>query len=365
VTADPVWSHEVHTSFEAIRDEWDRLAVQTCAMPFMRPGWMEAWWRAFGRSELALLTVRADGELRAVLPAARSRLGLAALANEHTPWLAPLADGPEAATHLAVAASGLAPAHIRLPHLVDDDPATGAFLSVLRGRGWRVLERTERSLVIPTTASWQGYVSGLSRSRASGIRRSLRRLGEVGPVRLESSPRRMDPRELDGLLGAGLALEASGWKGTRGTAMLARPEVARFYREIAQWASADGSLGVTELFAGDRRVTWSLGLESNGRHYALKLGVDPEFATFGPGILHLYLLAQRCFEGDTEWFELLGWDEPWKRSLASEHRVRRDAVFYAPGLRGGANWAGATAARAGIRAAGAAYRRARAMRGQA
>jgi CelD/BcsL family acetyltransferase involved in cellulose biosynthesis len=175
----------------------------------------------------------------------------------------------------------------------------------------------------------------------------------------------MDLRELDALLDAGLALEAAGWKGIRGTAMLARPEVARFYREIAHWASADGSLGVTELFAGDRRVTWSLGLDSNGRHYALKLGVDPEFTKFGPGILHLYLLVQRCCEGDTDWFELLGWDEPWKRSLAREHRVRRDAVFFAPGLRGGAIWAGATAARAGIRAAGATYRRARAMRGQA
>ena len=45
-------------NYEEIFDEWDALADRVAATPFMRPGWIAAWWRAFGSGKLEVLTAR-------------------------------------------------------------------------------------------------------------------------------------------------------------------------------------------------------------------------------------------------------------------------------------------------------------------
>src|ERR687892_751567 len=72
-------------SLDAIADEWDALAMRVGATPFARPGWMRAWWTAFGRGDLCILTYRRGGQLRAVLPLARRRGLLHSCSNIHSP----------------------------------------------------------------------------------------------------------------------------------------------------------------------------------------------------------------------------------------------------------------------------------------
>src|SRR5919106_421068 len=72
-------------SFEGLADEWDDLALRTGAPPFARPGWIRAWWPAFGKGELCILTSRRDGELSAVLPLGRHRGALRSCSNVHSP----------------------------------------------------------------------------------------------------------------------------------------------------------------------------------------------------------------------------------------------------------------------------------------
>ena len=43
---------------DPILAEWDELANRCGASVFLRPGWLAAWWRAFGRRWLDLITTR-------------------------------------------------------------------------------------------------------------------------------------------------------------------------------------------------------------------------------------------------------------------------------------------------------------------
>ncbi len=51
---------EIHQRIEPLVGEWERLARRGIASPFLWPGWMEAWWHAFGAGRLQILTVYQD-----------------------------------------------------------------------------------------------------------------------------------------------------------------------------------------------------------------------------------------------------------------------------------------------------------------
>src|SRR5690348_16425909 len=69
-----------------LAEEWDSLADRVGAPPWARPGWVDAWWRAFGSGELDVLTVySSDGRLAGVLPVARRRGRVEAPVNWHSP----------------------------------------------------------------------------------------------------------------------------------------------------------------------------------------------------------------------------------------------------------------------------------------
>ncbi|WP_323792709.1 hypothetical protein, partial [Nocardioides sp.] len=60
---------------EALAPEWDALADACEAGPFARPLFALTWWRTLGTGELRVVTVRQDGELVALAPLHRRRVG--------------------------------------------------------------------------------------------------------------------------------------------------------------------------------------------------------------------------------------------------------------------------------------------------
>src|SRR5215207_6405679 len=82
-------------------EEWDALADRVEASPFLRPGWITAWWRAFGSGALEVITVRRSGRLSGVLPLARSGGALRAPANAETPEFGFLSEDETSARALA------------------------------------------------------------------------------------------------------------------------------------------------------------------------------------------------------------------------------------------------------------------------
>jgi CelD/BcsL family acetyltransferase involved in cellulose biosynthesis len=306
-----------------LAEEWDSLADRAGAPPWARPGWVEAWWSAFGSGGLDFLTAySSDGRLSGVMPVARRRGRAEAVVNWHSPE-APIVGGAEA---LAAKLFGGRPRSALLQHLPED--ALGAMRAAALDARYRLLERAgERSPYVEITGSFDDYLARLDRHHVKETLRRRRRLENEGTVEFTVE----DGRErLDELLAEGWPVEGSGWKRESGTAIDSQPETLAFYTEIARWAAARGILRLAFLRLDGRAIAFELALEDNGVYAILKGGFDVELRKFGPGGLITHDELQRAFELGLRRYEFLGTDEPYKTVWTPAVHERRVLQAFAP-----------------------------------
>jgi GNAT acetyltransferase-like protein len=90
-------------------------------------------------------------------------------------------------------------------------------------------------------------------------------------------------------------LEASGWKGKRGTALMNDDGDAAFIRRAAPALAETGQCEIVSLRAGDSPIAAAIVLRHQDRAFYFKLGIDERFAKFSPGVqLTLDLTRHLC-----------------------------------------------------------------------
>ena len=99
---------------EAVRDDWDRLADRTGAAPFLRPGWIGAWWRAFGAGRLEVLRAEEEDRVRALLPVRHRHGAVSSPSNCHSPRFGLLREDPAAGAALLGELFARRPAQVSL-----------------------------------------------------------------------------------------------------------------------------------------------------------------------------------------------------------------------------------------------------------
>ena len=130
--------------------------------------------------------------------------------------------------------------------------------------------------------------------RRADLRRRSRRLEEeVGEVECSAHTAAEGLRPL---LAEGFAVEASGWKGERGTAISADPAVRGFYEDVAAWAADAGLLSLWFLRAGGRAVAFAFCIRDAEAHYVLKIGFDPAYSRYAPGMLLTRAMLRDAFD---------------------------------------------------------------------
>jgi CelD/BcsL family acetyltransferase involved in cellulose biosynthesis len=315
--------------------DWDELASRTGASPFMRSGWIGAWWRAFGAGRLAVLVLRRHDRLAGVLPLASRRGAMASTTNWHTPEFAPLAEDEDALAELIEAALARARARLDLSFLYENSAVAETCARLGHGAGFRVLVREiQRSPYLETTDEWDSFESGLPSRKRAKYRRFRRRLDEQGQVSIEA----LDGTErLAERLQEGLRVEATGLEGRRGEAILARPETTRFYSEVARWAAERGWLRLSFLRLDGTPIAFAYGLEHDGVYWDLKLGFDPGYARFGPGVLLMEERIRHAFTTPLRRFEFLGGAERHKLDWTDAVHVKQRFQAFAPTVGGAVN----------------------------
>lgn len=312
---------------DAVAPDWERLADSVQASPFLHPGFVQTWWRAFGRGRLRVASLRgADGRLAAVLPLVQRGAALISPANWHTPQTALLAEDEQARAAFVRALFAGRPRRLGLCFL--DAPDADALSAGAEAAGYRVVRRTLlRSPYVDTTGDWEDYEAGLSRHRRADLRRCRRRLTEQGTLTLEETDGRAG---VDGPLDELMRIEALGWKGGQGTAMAQEDATRRFYRELAHWAAGRGWLRFHALRLDDRVLALAVGLSAHGVHYGLKMGYDPDVRRLSPGRVLIDESLRAAFAGGLRRYELLGDDDPYKREWARESGERIALDAFAP-----------------------------------
>jgi len=328
-------SHAVETVREVaapIADEWDELASRTGASPFVRPGWIRAWWHAFGSGSLEVLAVRRQGRLAGVLPLARRRGAMVSTTNWHTPEFAPPAEDEEALAELIRAALARASLRLDLSFLDEDSSALETCARVSEAEGYRTLARTiQRSPYLELRGDWEGYEGQLPSRLTSNYRRR-RRLEEEGEVSVEVFD---GSARLQDLLREGFEVEAAGSAGR--TPILAHASTAGFYTEVAEWAAERGWFRLWFLRLGGTPIGFDYGLEHGGVYFDLKVGFDPSYRRFAPGVLLQRERLQHAFAARLRRYEFLGAADRHKLDWTGSVRARRRLQAFAPNVAGHVN----------------------------
>ena len=302
--------------------EWDELATRTSASHYLRPGWFGPWYEAFEPESALVLQARRAEELVGVLPLVERRGVVASASNGHSPCFAPLAADDEALEALLDAARQRARRRLDLLYVDAEDPARRRLL--VPGDG-RTLERViARAPYIDLAGDWAGFEASLRSMRRSDMRRRYRKLEESGTVEIADVT---ESDRLGELLEEGWAVEAKGWKGEGGTAVAVGEATSLFYERVAEWAMAEGLLRLSFLRLDGRVLAFAFCFEDSRSLDVLKIGFDPEYGKFAPGVLLTRHMVESAFDAELEAYEFLGDDDPYKlvwTDLAHE-RVRIQA----------------------------------------
>jgi CelD/BcsL family acetyltransferase involved in cellulose biosynthesis len=305
--------------FEALAEEWNSL-LGTDSTPFDCPEWHSAWWSAFGAgSELRICVARRDGELVAVLPLHTDTGGMAALASVHTPLFRPLAADAEALDAVLAAALADGRRGLELFALPTAGPALDAVRRQAAELGMRRLaEPIHVSPKIDTSGDFDAWRAASKPRWGAPIERFRRKMARDHDASFTIVE---PPDDLDRQLDRGFAVEASGWKGRNGTAIVSSPDTARFYRDVAHRFAARGELRLSSIELDGELAAFDLTLLHANRLYLLKTGFDERFRKLAPGLVMRLSIVERCFELGLAEHDLLGDDSEWKRKFATGERA--------------------------------------------
>jgi len=321
-----------------VRREWDELADRTGAPPFLRPGWIEAWWEAFGRGRLRVLAAREGGRLVAVMPVARRAPVVCSPTNWHTPVFGPVAEDRASVRELIVSLLSSRGTWLDLAPLDSGDSAVGELAELAHAGHVRVIARTVlRSPYIRLEGGWPEYEASLSREVRQQARKRRRRLERLGRVEVTFTTR---SDRWDELLTEGFAVEGSGWKAGQGTAISSRVETERFYRQVALWAAARGTLHLGHVRFDGECVAFLLSFSERGTLYTIKAGFDTRYSRYAPGAILTRDSIEHAYEQGMSSYEFLGDADPYKIHWARQVRERVRLQAFPPSVVGAAGFVG-------------------------
>jgi CelD/BcsL family acetyltransferase involved in cellulose biosynthesis len=308
--------------------EWDRLATHAGAAPYLRPGWAEAWWRAFGSGERKLYVLRREGRLAGALPMQRHGDTLVSAANYHSPGFGLLTEDENVTAALARVMFADRPTRLSLTSLDPSGDSLETCRQAAVDAGYRVVIRPyQRALYIDIERSWHEYESDLGRNLLRNLRRARRHLEGKGQVRMETVHGGVD---VEALLREAFAVEASGWKGLGRTAIESDPRTRGFYTDIGLWAAARGMLRLSFLRLSGRPLAMYFALVDRGVCHLLKGGYDPAYRRHSPGTLLMHAVIRECFTAGLSRIEFHGDAEPYKFCWAAAVRERKRLEAFAP-----------------------------------
>lgn len=200
----------------------------------------------------------------------------------------------EAALGLIDAAGAAGMRALLLPDITIESPAALALQRALATRGiaLRTLHRHERARLDATGDAETKLRTALGAKKLKELRRQRHRLADKGNVSFEIAS---SPAAVAAALEHFLVLEAQGWKGRRGTALIQDPGDARFIRVAAAALAAEQRFEVVTLIRNGLALAAGLVLRHGRRAYFFKFAYDETEAKTSPGVqLTLDLTRHLC-----------------------------------------------------------------------
>lgn len=268
---------------------WDRLARRAIEPnPFFERSFLLAAARFLAPAGVFLLVAEYDGGWYGCLPVVpkgfRGRpLLLRGWQHPYSFLGTPLVDRDltrEFAEELAREAGGRRPGRLLVLRRCSEGPVLAAIeAAVAASPRARILARRREERAALERRPEPTYLDEVSPHHRRELRRLRRRLGEELGAEVTVRERSDDPTAVDDFL----RLEASGWKGSEGTAMSASGD-AELFRALCGEFANEGRLQMLSLEAEGRIAAMKCNIKAGDVLFGFKIAFDDALRRFSPGI---------------------------------------------------------------------------------
>jgi CelD/BcsL family acetyltransferase involved in cellulose biosynthesis len=185
------------------------------------------------------------------------------------------------------------------PILLKNIPADGAFLRMLRSAAEdldapiAIVRDWERAALRPRGSYEEWFETNFERKRRKEYRRLRARLCEQGKL---ESVERQEAEPVQRWIDELFELEAKGWKGRRGTAVLGDPEMKAALTKALHALAREGALRFWKLSLDGEAIAMMFALVSCGKGWLGKIAYDEAFAKYSPGVLLILDATKSLFE---------------------------------------------------------------------
>lgn len=314
----------------ALRDDW--LALEQAAgrrhQVFQSFGWLNAWTRTY-RPDLHVVTGYVGSRLVFLWPLMRTRLGplhvlrwlsdpsgqygdiLVAPDQCARQWMAAVLPRLKSLRGIDI---------IRLRH-VRDDAAAAPFLSeTFRSSNLDELAPSLDLTAFADEAAYEARYTATQRKRRRKIRKALE--DDCGPVAFEilkSGPLH------DRMIREAIA-EKCAWVDTRGrhNRILACPLLPPFLQDLGSHADSGTTLMLSRMTAGDKPVSWEIGLRYGKTHFCYITSHVDAFTNHSPARLHMDLSQRKALADGMTTFDLMVPNDSYKDSWCSQRMPAHD-----------------------------------------
>lgn len=178
--------------------------------------------------------------------------------------------------------------------------------------------------VLDCTQPFEVLMSGLSRNFRGNLRKARKKLEALADVRFVTATPGAD---FGAEFEAFLSVEASGWKGARGTrtALRFRDRHADFFLSLSSMLGRDDRCEINALYVGGSCVASQFCTRTGADYSILKIGYDENHARVSPGQLLIARTLRTCCEDpDIERLNLVSdadWHVKWRADSIAMRQV--------------------------------------------
>jgi CelD/BcsL family acetyltransferase involved in cellulose biosynthesis len=320
----------LNTSLESSEDcfdlpEWKELLKRDPDRHiFATPEWQRCWWEEFSAGkEIHTLEMRRDAELVALVPLylkrddGRSILRLIG-GIDLTDYLGPICALEDRGDVAEATVAWLQDAGIAWDEFDGHNmPVPLGFAEYLVDhadrRGFDItLTQEETSAVLVLPDSWEAYERSLDSKERHELRRKRRRFVREHPdAQMRSATQETLQEDLETFVEM-----HRGAEGMKGHFM--KPEIATFFRRVAEALMPLGWLRLDLLEIGGRAVAATFGFQLENTFYLYNSAYEPEVRRLSPGLVLVSHLVERAIDEGRQRFDFLRGPERYKYQLGAE-----------------------------------------------
>lgn len=310
--------HVIEESFSSLYSYYQKInnGLRWSSL-FVLPPWLETWWQEFGSEfDLYLLSIHQENKILGIAPLkvkgeTASIIGSSDV-SDYVDFITLPGQEQIFFSCLLKYLSDKGISCLDIKHVHPSSSIYRFLINEAKKQHCEVYcEEDDVSLELNLPASWNEYLSSLSRKQRHEVRRKIRRLQEAGSINYHTIT---DSDEIPQLINIFFWMFSESREDKERFLTTSREA---FFRSMASKMSEEGLLEVDLLELNDKPVSVILTFAYQNKIYLYNSGYDPEYQHLSVGILLKIFSIKNSIEKNKTMFNFLKGNETYKYRLGA------------------------------------------------